>query len=183
MQSPAGRVARLRGASTEVIELALSPLPDDAPAMLTFRPPTSASAAEVVACALDELEMAATRLFPAWLPAAEHLEGPGGGGVPAVRALAIEQASRTRHFGPFLADLAEQALRERAARTRRAWPHPLRTRHDRSGPQPPRQAGSLGGGRSRVASRPRCGPRGSPAWPRRATGGRARRCWSTCPPG
>lgn len=112
--SPAGRVTRLRGASIEVIELALSPLPDDAPAVLTFRPPAAASAAEVVACALDELESAAMRLFPAWLPAATHLEGPGGGGVPAVRALAVEQAAGTRHFGPFLADLAERALRARA---------------------------------------------------------------------
>lgn len=112
--SPAGRVTRLRGASTEVIELALSPLPDDAPAVLTFRPLASASSAEVVAGALDELELAALRLFPAWLPSAEHLEGPGGGGVPAVRALAVEQAAGTPHFGPFLADLAEQALRERA---------------------------------------------------------------------
>ncbi|MEV0459879.1 endonuclease domain-containing protein [Catellatospora methionotrophica] len=94
-----------------MIELAMSPLPEDAPAVLTFRPPVSAAAAEVVACALDELETAALRLFPAWLPTAEHLEGPGGAGVPAVRALAAEVAATTRHFGPFLADLAEQALR------------------------------------------------------------------------
>ncbi|GAB4059782.1 DUF559 domain-containing protein [Catellatospora paridis] len=111
--TPAGRVTRLRGASTEVIELALTPLPADAPAVVTFRPPLAATAAEVVACALDELEAAALRLFPAWLPAAEHLEGPGGAGVPAVRALALELAATTRHFGPFLADLAEQALRDR----------------------------------------------------------------------
>ncbi|GIG00027.1 endonuclease domain-containing protein [Catellatospora citrea] len=111
--TPAGRVTRLRGASTEVIELALTPLPADAPAVVTFRPPLATTAAEVVACALDELEAAALRLFPAWLPAAEHLEGPGGAGVPAVRALALELAAATRHFGPFLADLAEQALRDR----------------------------------------------------------------------
>lgn len=123
--SPAGRVTRLRGASTEVIELALTPLPDDAPAVLTFRPPASASAAEVVACALTELESAASRLFPAWLPTAEQLEGPGGGGVPAVRALAIEQAAGSRHFGPFLADLAEQALRERAGPAHAARRRPI----------------------------------------------------------
>ncbi|WP_144126831.1 endonuclease domain-containing protein [Catellatospora sichuanensis] len=112
-RTPAGRVTRLRGASTEVIELALTPLPEDAPAVVTFRPPPVTSAAEIVACALDELEAAALRLFPAWLPAAEHLEGPGGAGVPAVRAVALELAATTRHFGPFLADLAEEALRER----------------------------------------------------------------------
>ncbi|WP_155374994.1 endonuclease domain-containing protein [Catellatospora vulcania] len=114
--TPAGRVTRLRGASTEAIELALTPLPDGAPAVVTYRPPLAPTAAEVAAAALDELETAALRLFPAWLPAAEHLEGPGGGGVPAVRALAVELAATTRHFGPFLADLAELALRGRPSR-------------------------------------------------------------------
>ncbi|MDH2427257.1 DUF559 domain-containing protein [Sphaerisporangium sp. TRM90804] len=59
---------------------------------------------------LDELEKAAIAAYPAWLPGAEHVTGPGGAGVGAVRALALRSASATRHFGPFLADLAETAL-------------------------------------------------------------------------
>ncbi|MEV4415825.1 DUF559 domain-containing protein [Catellatospora sp. NPDC049609] len=110
---PAGRVARLRGASTEAVELALTPLPEHAPAVVTFYPPPADTAAQLVACALDELERAALRLFPAWLPGAEHLEGAGGAAPAAVRALARELAATTTHFGPFLADLAERALRAR----------------------------------------------------------------------
>lgn len=110
---PAGRVTRLRGASTEAVELALSPLPACAPAVLTFYPPPADTAALLVGSALDELERAALRLFPAWLPAAEHLEGAGGAAPGAVRALARELAAASAHFGPFLADLAERALRSR----------------------------------------------------------------------
>jgi hypothetical protein len=62
---PAGRVIRLRGASTEAVELALTPLPDPAPAAVTCYPPPAGTAAALVAAALDELERAALRLFPA----------------------------------------------------------------------------------------------------------------------
>jgi len=51
------------------------------------------------------------QLFPAWLPEAEYVEGPGGGGVAAVRALAVRLAARKPDtFAPFLADLAERSL-------------------------------------------------------------------------
>lgn len=149
-RTPAGRVTRLRGASTEVIELALTPLPADAPAVVTFRPPLAATAAEVVACALDELEAAALRLFPAWLPAAEQLEGPGGAGVPAVRALALELAATTRHFGPFLADLAERALRDRAGSPAPGTPA---ARRDTAPPGAERQPVSGGPRRRPIAVR------------------------------
>ena len=62
---------------------------------------------------LDGLDRAALDLFPAWLPGAEWIEGPGGLGVAAVRSLAAEHASATSQYGPFLADLAERALRGR----------------------------------------------------------------------
>ncbi|MEV5414067.1 DUF559 domain-containing protein [Thermopolyspora sp. NPDC052614] len=67
----------------------------------------------MIACALEELEKAAVRLFPAWLPDAGGLARPaprGGPGAHAVRRLALRMAARTPHFGPFLADLAEAAL-------------------------------------------------------------------------
>ncbi|RCG26264.1 DUF559 domain-containing protein [Sphaerisporangium album] len=91
--------------------LTVEPLPEDAPAILTYIPPAAGSLAETVARALRELEAAAVELFPAWLPGAEGIEGPGGASVIAVRTLALRAASTSRHFGPFLADLAESALR------------------------------------------------------------------------
>ena len=118
--TPAGRVTRLRGASTEVIELALTPLPADAPAVVTFRPPLAATAAEVVACALDELEAAALRLFPAWLPAAEHLEGPGRGG----RARGARPGAGAGRHHPPLRTVPRRPRRAGAARAAGGSPAP-----------------------------------------------------------
>ena len=108
---PAGRVVRLDGASSDAIALALEPLPGHAPAVVTYRPdaaPVPQLAIEVV---LRELDRVAVGLFPAWLPGAEWIDGPGGNGVAAVRTLAMRAASETEDFGPFLADLAERSLR------------------------------------------------------------------------
>lgn len=107
---PPGRVAYLVGASPEAIALALEPLPVDAPAVLTCRTAADPSSSRVVAAVLDQLEQAALDLFPAWLPGADAITGPGGAGVPAVRALAARKASATPHFGPFLAGLAARAI-------------------------------------------------------------------------
>lgn len=110
---PPGRVAYLVGASPEAIALMLETLPADAPAVVTCRstsvtaePPSS----RMVAAVLDQMEQAALDLYPAWLPGADAIAGPGGAGVDAVRALALEKASVTPHFGPFLADLASRAV-------------------------------------------------------------------------
>lgn len=108
---PVGRVVRLGGASSEDVMLALEPLPDDAPAIVTYGPPPASSVSELVTALLAELETAAVELFPSWLPGAEGITGSGGASVPAVRALALRTASATRHFAPFLADLAELSLR------------------------------------------------------------------------
>ncbi|MEU9889433.1 DUF559 domain-containing protein [Sphaerisporangium sp. NPDC051011] len=108
---PVGRVVRLLRADAAVSTLTVEPLPEAAPAVLTYTPSAAKSVAEAVAAALRELEAAAVELFPAWLPGAEGIEGPGGASVIAVRTLALRAASTSRHFGPFLADLAESALR------------------------------------------------------------------------
>lgn len=130
----AGQDPRLHG-DPDAVALALDPLPDDAPALVTYvprpaliptsqilvsqipayLPPTSPTPADLVADVLRELEHAALAMFPAWLPEADGITGTGGAAVPAVRALALRMGSATRHFAPFLADLAERALRERAA--------------------------------------------------------------------
>ncbi|MEV0974759.1 endonuclease domain-containing protein [Microtetraspora glauca] len=99
----------------EALALSIDPLPDDAPAIVTYIAHETPSTADLVASMLDELETAAVGLFPVWLPGADGIDGPGGAGVPAVRALALRAASATGHFGPFLADLAEISLRGVAA--------------------------------------------------------------------
>ncbi len=109
-QLPMGRVVRLGGASSKDVMLALEPLPDDAPAIVTYSPPSASSVSELVTALLAELERAAIELFPSWLPDAEGITGSGGASIPAVRALALRTASASRHFGPFLADLAELSL-------------------------------------------------------------------------
>ncbi|WP_212831496.1 endonuclease domain-containing protein [Catellatospora sp. TT07R-123] len=108
---PLGRVVRLRGAALDAVELSLRPLPDGAPAVVVYHPQAARTTADLVAAVLAELERVAVQLLPAWLPAAAALDGPAGAGVAAVRALAAELAADSGHFGPFLADLAETALR------------------------------------------------------------------------
>jgi Protein of unknown function (DUF559) len=108
---PAARVVRLEGASPDAIALALEPLPGDAPATVTYRPPAAPSAQIAIEAVLGELDKVAVGLFPAWLPGAEWIDGPGGNGVAAVRTLALRAAAEGDGFGPFLADLAERSLR------------------------------------------------------------------------
>lgn len=107
---PAGRVVRLTGASPEAIASALEPMPDDAPAVVHCHLSGQESPARTAAAVLDRLEEAALELYPAWLPEAETVSGPGGIGIAAVRALALERAAATPHFRPFLADLAARSL-------------------------------------------------------------------------
>lgn len=111
---PVARAVRLEGASPAALALMLDPLPDDAPAVVIYRPTAARSVAAVVGEALSELEQAALRLFPVWLPEAEGVASPAGAGVAAVRALARSMAPATAQYGPFLADVAERALRRRA---------------------------------------------------------------------
>jgi hypothetical protein len=80
-------------------------------AIVTYYPETEASLPEAVGSVLSKLEQVAIGLWPAWLPGADRLDGPGGAGIAAARALAMEMAAATDHFGPFLADLAERSLR------------------------------------------------------------------------
>ncbi|MGI5186015.1 endonuclease domain-containing protein [Dactylosporangium sp. CA-152071] len=109
---PLSQVSFLDGADPELLAVDLDPLPGGAPAVAQFRP--GGALTDPVAVILAELDRAAMALFPVWLPGAERLEGPQGHGAAAVRALAAEVAARSRTFGPFLADLAERALRGRS---------------------------------------------------------------------
>ncbi|WP_347631110.1 DUF559 domain-containing protein [Sphaerisporangium sp. B11E5] len=108
---------RLAGVDSDidanVMELLLDPLPETGPAVITHTAAEGESVSEWVESILRDLETLAIGLFPAWLPGGDRLSGPGGGGVAAARILALRLASGSRHFGPFLADLAARAVRHR----------------------------------------------------------------------
>ncbi|WP_035857378.1 DUF559 domain-containing protein [Cryptosporangium arvum] len=100
----------LSDVDAEALAIALDPLPRDAPVVLTYRPRATATQPAIVAEVLGLLEASAVALFPAWLPEATGITEPSDANVAAVRALASRLAGRSRHFGPFLADLAARAL-------------------------------------------------------------------------
>ncbi|MEV7968419.1 DUF559 domain-containing protein [Sphaerisporangium sp. NPDC088356] len=112
--------------NADVTALSVEPPPDGAPAILTYFPDAARSVAEMVSTVLRELENAAIDLFPTWLPGAEGIDGPGGAGVRAARALAMRLASTSHHFGPFLADLAELSLAAPPRGTTRSGPEATR---------------------------------------------------------
>lgn len=123
---PKAQVSFLAGADPELLGVDLDPLPDGAPAVVQFRPAAAVPFAGQIAVFLDELDRVALALFPAWLPGAERLDGPQGHGLAAVRALAGDAAARSRNFGPFLADLAERALRGGVPAGRSRFPAEVR---------------------------------------------------------
>ncbi len=113
---PSAHVTRLDGVTGDDLSVALEPLPAGAPAVLRYAPAaTDATAGDHVAYVLDALDRAAAALFPDWLPGAADIPGPEGAGIAAVRSLAFTLASQSRHFGPFLANLAERILSQRTA--------------------------------------------------------------------
>ena len=59
---------------------------------------------------IDALSEAVTGTYPAWLPEAERLAGPGGAGLAAVRAMCERAAAGSDLFGPFLLEAAEASL-------------------------------------------------------------------------
>jgi very-short-patch-repair endonuclease len=60
---------------------------------------------------LIALEKLAGGLYPAWLKGAERILGVSDADLDAIRALAMKAAGVGEGFGPFLADLAERAIR------------------------------------------------------------------------
>lgn len=112
---PADRVLRLVGPTVEQFAVAVDPLPDDAPVIVMAEvDAVSSDPSSVVDELLDMMEAAVRAQLCAWLPAAEMITGTTDHERRAIRQLAREIASTTAHFGPFLADVAEAALRGRA---------------------------------------------------------------------
>jgi len=119
---PADRVIWLRGVAAEALALVLDPLPAEAPVVVTCHPVAEKSVTAAATAILGTLETTAMELLHAWLPGAAELDGPGGAGVAAVRALASRHAAASRHFGPFLDALAMRALRrDRPPRAGFTW--------------------------------------------------------------
>ncbi|RQX01201.1 endonuclease domain-containing protein [Micromonospora inaquosa] len=108
---PTRQVSHLPGVDPELLRVALDPLPPAAPAILHYRPTLVGPLSDLVEALLDQLDTAALAMFPRWLTGADRFDSDGTLGVAAVRALAARTAARSRHFGPFLADLAERGLR------------------------------------------------------------------------
>lgn len=111
---PTERVVRLVGLTADQLAIALDPLPEDAPAVISYQvtPPCTAPIA-IVDRILAELEVLARELFPAWLPSADAIDTASGLDRRTVRQLARRLGSTSSHYGPFLADLAEAALLRR----------------------------------------------------------------------
>ncbi|MEV4122321.1 DUF559 domain-containing protein [Micromonospora sp. NPDC049645] len=107
---PSLRVSHLP-VDPQLLRVALDPLPLAAPAIVHYRPTVVGSLGDLVDALLDQLDTAALTMFPSWLAGADRIDSAGTLGVAAVRALAVRAAARSRHFGPFLADLAERGLR------------------------------------------------------------------------
>jgi len=121
---PTDRVLRIEGPTPEQLAISLDPLPVGAPVVIRYRVPDSpASPLAVVDDVLDRLESVALELFPAWLPDADLVRPSSDFDRRVVRQLAHRVAATTDHFGPFLADVAEAALRGCAVK-RRFEPEP-----------------------------------------------------------
>lgn len=110
-QIPADRVVRLAGLTDEQLAVSLDPLPACVPVVIRCRFPGSPSPSGFVDDALDRLELVALDLFPAWLPDAQAITASSDFDRRVVRQLAQGHAADSEHFGPFLADLAEAAVR------------------------------------------------------------------------
>ncbi|MEU4532721.1 DUF559 domain-containing protein [Micromonospora ureilytica] len=110
---PTRRVSHLPGVDPELLRVALDPMPPAAPAIVHYRPTVVGPLGDLVDALLDQLDTAALAMFPRWLAGADRFDSAGTLGVAAVRALAARTAARSRHFGPFLADLAERGLHDR----------------------------------------------------------------------
>lgn len=109
---PSDQVVRLTGLTDEQLAVSLDPLPVGAPVVVRHRLPRAVSSSKrVVDDVLQRLETIAVGLFPAWLPDAHVISESGDFDRRVVRELAHRRAADSEHFGPFLADLADAALR------------------------------------------------------------------------
>lgn len=108
---PTDRVICLEGPTVEQFAVAIDPLPENAPVIVMLEIGAAADAAGAVGIVLDALESVARAQLTAWLPAAVAVTASSDAERRTIRRLARETASSTSLYGPYLADLAEAALR------------------------------------------------------------------------
>jgi very-short-patch-repair endonuclease len=116
-----GRVVKLATTPAGQVEPGMCISPDagvdavDCPAVVWCRVGDDADRGRTdgVANLLAQVEQTVLALFPRWLPDAALFEGFGGGTIAAVRSVAARTAAASEHYGPYLADLSERALRAR----------------------------------------------------------------------
>jgi very-short-patch-repair endonuclease len=109
---PSDRVLRLAGLTEAQLAVSLDPLPEGAPVVVRYRlPPSPRQPLDVVDDVLDRLESVAMELFPAWLPSATVIAASSDFERRVVRQLAHRRAEDSEHFGPFLAAMADAAVR------------------------------------------------------------------------
>lgn len=106
------RVVQFLGVDAATFTSQLDPLPADAPAIVQLPIDEAQPQNRLVKSILDLLESAARQLFPVWLPGAEDFDGPNRLDVLAARSLANDLSESAGHFGPYVAALAESALRD-----------------------------------------------------------------------
>ena len=109
---PTDQIVRLVGLSDEQFAVVLDPLPDGAPVVIRYRfPGVPLRQQDVVDDVLNQLESAALDFFPAWLPEAAVISERSDFDRRVVQKLARRLASGREHFGPFVAHMAEAAVR------------------------------------------------------------------------
>lgn len=119
---PTDRVVWIKSFPPDDVDRAVMAASPDAPAVIPLRTAGPWSLSATVTSSLDEMELVAGQLFPAWLPGAEGITTSAGAAPVAVRALATTYAASTAQYGPFLADLATSALTGPRTYTRRHQP-------------------------------------------------------------
>ncbi|GAA1620964.1 endonuclease domain-containing protein [Actinoplanes couchii] len=123
---PLDRPISVVGAGANDVLIRAESAPPGAPAVVSPAADLTQRPAALVTGLLSGLDRIARELFPAWLPAAEPIEDATGAGIVAVRSIAQRTARETGQYGPFLADLAERALRLRSS-----WTDDAAVRFDR----------------------------------------------------
>jgi very-short-patch-repair endonuclease len=111
---PTDRVVYLRGASPELVELALENA-DDGPAALVYFLDALLRMPDAVMSLLASLDQAACGLLDQWLPEARTF-GTSSAGLAAVRLAARRRAEELRVPGSLLADLAGRAVQHEVPR-------------------------------------------------------------------
>jgi len=97
-------------------------------AVLSLPVPSADSTGRMSEALIEPVEHATQALYPAWLPDAEGIETPGGGGEEAVRSIARRMGESGALFAPYLEALAVAALKGQTCQLNISVPSEVRLR-------------------------------------------------------